>query len=778
MRLISNDTLIVDVDLMKITHGKYFLHKFNNVIFTYMLTNADSITFILNKLSRDNPALLLKLTEDALLHLKRHRRVLQEHTNDVLDMILRRFACLESAVIGSNVGSHTERLINIYGTAVRLMSKPTDIKLNPSYRELYTWIVQQLSGNHDIEYKTQILRNFFTCLTDVTDRKEDICKLSCLYTLKNDRLSLFPHLSDMTVSPMKVVNCFETLLVLLSVTGSIIALDCLMNFAAGAGKSLFKNKLKDHLHKYYRWKISNNVERVLNSLEMTYQKFIRNASVTEKLDILHEFLLPAFDCCDTLTIEHFFERNIHELYAISQRKIDNINNENGQFNIVLKLGCYQLMAIMVTRVEENKIVDANGAIVQNADLGNVNQNGRELLQNLFKDALNVRALRINQPEYRENMRLLQCSAYNFTLTVISLNNKKHVYKTAFGEDQKRGLLIWSNIVDCNKYYQLKEQGFLKYPKEREITVNIKSSTVDGGRERGASNQHRYSHIHTYDLSSSSLNEDINAYDFNKCVLLPESAVNFQRELNMMNVILENDDFNEHECMPNICGILRRFNSLEGQVSEQPEWLKFFIGSMQDKNVPRNIRFFMLKIVNNMGDDVFKLYAKFLLPKVAQVITNYLKVDDLNYIITDSLETLILWKDNIDDENIGREEIQGLFTALVDKVLVKRQIKHKGIYNYNLELIHRIVKKWYGCLTEPITYLINKIVSAQETTVNLIVRFLRDNDEIAQEIVNKNLTEDIVDLLLKPLCNWDQIQIDVLQHCECLGWYLKLQQVKS
>ncbi|XP_032675638.1 DNA-dependent protein kinase catalytic subunit-like isoform X2 [Odontomachus brunneus] len=773
VRLISNDILIVGIDLTKITHGEYFLNKFNNVIFTYMLTNVESFTYVLNKLSRDNPAFLLKLTEDMLLHLKRHRHALQEYVNDIIDVILRRFACLQSAVTGSNVDSHTERLISIYGTAVRLMSKPTEIKRNSAYSGLYTWIGQQLIEACDLEYKTRILRNFLICLTDTTDRVEDICNLSCLYTLKKDRVSLFSQLSNMTVIPMKVVNCFETLLVLLSVTGSIVVLDCLINFAAGAGRSLFENKLKDHLRRYYGRETPNTAERVLCSLEMTYQKFIRrNVNVQEKFDILQEFLLPAFDCCNTSTIDCFFERNICELYAISKNNI--VDNENVEFDIVSKIGCYQLMAIMITRVEESKIVDANGAIVTavpNANLDNVGKI-QGILKSLFLHAVNVRALRISQPKCRENMRLLQCSAYNFMLAVISLKGEKS-FDSIFGEDHRKDLFIWKNIIDCEKCYQLKQQGFLKYPKNREINVNIKSSIDDVGR--GGTSSQRSLHIHSYDLSSCSLNEDLNAYDFNKCVPLSDSTVNLQEQNLTMNVILENDDFNKHECMPNICGILRRFSSLKKQASEQPKFLKFFVESMQKDVVPRNIRLFMLKIINNMRDDVFKPYAKFILPRIAQAVTNYLKTDDLNYIITDVLETLIDWQDDINDENVGGTEVQSLFTALVDKVLVKQQISHKGIYNYNLELIHRIVKKWRGCLTEPVVYLTKKIESAQETTVDLIVKFLRDNDEMAREIVDKNLTEDIVNLLLKLLGDWNAAEKDVLRYYECLGWYLKLQQ---
>lgn len=752
MRLMSNDTLIVGMDFTQITHGEYLLNTFNNVIFAHVLTNVDDITFVLDKLSRDNPAFLLKWTEDALLYLKRHRRLLQEHVNDAVDVILRRFACLESAATGGNVGNHTEKLISIYGTAVRLMSKPTEIRQNSLYSELHNWIVQQLNENRDIEHKTQILRSFLVCLTDATDRIEDKRNLCYLYTLKNDRQCLCPHLSnDMTVNSMKVVNCFETLLVLLSVTGSILVLDCVINFAAGAGKSLFSDKLKGHLSRYYR-RSDTDAKRV--SLETTYQRFMRDADVKERLDVLQEFLLPAFDHCDAPTIESFFESKIHELRATVQKDVASIDNTNAQsFHLVSKIGCYQLLAIMCTRL--SKLDDASNAIVRNASL---DQTDKNLLQSLIVHAMAVRKLKIPRPECREIMRLLHCSAYNFTLAIVSLKEEEAFYNIAFGE--KRDQLIWQNIVDCDKRYQL-SQTFFKYPDNYQTTVNIKSSEVDGRGE--TSNQRRY--IHSYDLSSCSLNEDINAYDLNKYVLLP--AINSQWSATM-SVTLEKDDFNEHECMPSICGILRRFSGLL-TVSGLPKWLNYFVWSMR-KNVHRNIRLFMLKIISNTADAAFKPYAKFILPGIAQAVASYLETDDLNYIITDVLEILIAWRNDISDESIGSEEIRSLFEVLADKVLVRRQAGSKRVYNYNLELIHTIAKKWR--LTESIARLISKM--SQDATIDLVVRLLRDNDEMAREIVDRHLTGDIVDFLLARLRDWNAAEEDVGPCCECLGWYLKLQ----
>lgn len=774
MRLISNDTLIDGANLMRTTHGEYFLNRFSDVIFAYVLTNVDDITFVLDKLSHDSPAFLLKWTEDALLHLKRQKRALREHVNDTVDVILRRFGCLESAVTGSNVDSHTERLIGICGTAVRLMSQPTEIKRSSAYSELHNWIVRQLIGDRDIEHKTRILRNFLVCLTDATDRVEDKRDLLYLYTLRDNRRSLCPQLSnEMTVNAMKVINCFETLLALLSATGSIVVLDCAMGFAAGAGKLLFNDKLKEHLRRYYcRETPDTNAERVLHSLEMTHQAFTKNVQLQERLDILSEFLLPAFSHCDAPTIERFFERNIRQLCAISRKDISSVSTHDQLHDLVSKIGCYQLLAIMCSRLEKSKLIDANGAIVRNSGIEPV-LTGRELLQHLRMCALRVRALKVSQSKCREYTRLLHCSAYNFTLTIVSLNEKEEesVYDIAFGESRARDWFIWRNIVDCDKRYQLGQTH--KDPEIRETNVNIKS--LKGKEEGEASNRRRYSHIHSYDLMASSLHEDINAYDLNKCIVLPSPALNTPSEQSTtMSVVLEIDDFNEHECMPNIYCILLRFGGLKA--SEPPKWLLSFVASMRG-NIPRNIRLFMLKIVNNTANDVFKPYAKFVLPGIAQAIADFLKTDDLNYIITDVLKILMDWRDDMNDGSIGADEVTCLFQVFAEKVLAQQQASDRRVYKYNLELLYTMAKKWRACLMEPIVGLIERMAFAECATLDLLIIVLCGNDGMAREVVSTKQMEDIVSHLLTRLRDC-AIEENTERYYECLGWYLQLHQVES
>lgn len=757
MRLISDNTPVTSVDCTLITHGEHFLNTFKSVIFKYMLTHVSAITLVFDmSSSQDHPAFLLKWTEDLLLFLKRHKRELQVYVDAIVDIILQQFTCLKNAVF--NVDSRKEILMNIYSIAVHLKSKPTEITQN---REFYQWIRDQLADD-GLEYKTRILKNFFVCLTDVTDR-EDL-QMS-LRTLKANGRSLCSNLSEMSVNAMKVIDCFETLLVLLSTTKSMIMLKYVIHFAAGTGKRLFDEKLEEHLRGYY---YGASLEHVLESLQQTYRTFMEvNATETERLDILHGFLLPAFKFCDAIAIERFFKKNIQDLDAIANLRVTN-NDDAIKQKIVSKIGCFQLIAIMFARVDENKI-QANKTIY---NLGQILID-KERYRKLLYSVRDIRSLRITRPGCQELVRLLHCSAYNCSLAIVSLKRDELIYSLAFGEDYEKKLFIWENIIDCGMQHNL-GQTFKEYPKTREITVNIKSADVDRDERHGSA------YVHSYDLAACTLSEDINAYDLNKCVVLP---ADFRRLTSTANpadpdpprahgatsIALKSNDFNEHECMPYICVLLRHIRKIfRVDLDKPPKWLTLFLNVMQRDN--RNIQLFMLKIISNTADEVFKPYARVVLTQIVKAVANYLKRYDMNYIITDVLEILMDWHDvAVPNDTDGKVAAQKLFEVLVEKVSTRRPSDEPRVYKYNLNLMKIMVEKWRSCLRVPSELLKQKMVSAPVATVYLVLVLL--NNGMTGEIVAR---DDIVDFLLTRLKDWNAPEADeaLLQCCECLGLYLR------
>ncbi|XP_011882984.1 PREDICTED: DNA-dependent protein kinase catalytic subunit-like isoform X2 [Vollenhovia emeryi] len=756
VNLMSDNTPVTSVDCTMITHGEHFLNTFKSVIFEFILTRVGAITIIFENMLHDNLSLLLEWTEDLLLFLKRHRRELRAHVDvdTVVDAILQQFTHLRNTVF--NVDSRKERLISIYSIVVHLKSTPTEVTQND---EFYQWIRDQLAENYGLEHKTKILKNFFVCLTDVANRQD--LRIS-LRNLKNDGRSLCSNLSETSVNAMKVIDCFETLLVLLSTTKSMVLLECVIHFAAGAGKRLFDEKLEEHLRGYY---CGASHKHVVESLQQTYDAFKdgNRWTETERLDILHGFLLPAFKVCDAVAIEHFFKSNVQGLVQDADLPIDD-NDDAIKQKIVSKIGCFQLLAIMFARVDEGRI-DANGTTAQSSQ-GQVLLN-KEFYKRLCQSATNVRSIRITRPECKELVRLLHCFAYNCSLAAVSLMKKENFYNIfAFGEDKERRL--WENIIDCSTQYRL-GQIFKENPKTREITVNIKSADAADGQR-----MHRYTHVYSYDLSSCTLSEDINAYDFNKCVILP-ADFRSRAPLNSTgsdpscthgatSIALESNDFNEHECMPYICVLLRHMkNTFEVNPVNPPRWLKLFLKVMQRNN--QNIQLFMLTIISNT-EEVFKPYAKAVLTEIIAVVADYLKRYDLNYVITDVLERLLGWHDVAVPSNDGKAAAQRLFEVFVERALMTRG-SDRRVYNYNISLIKLMVEKWCSCLRVSTEFLNEKLESAG--AVHLILVLL-DNDTTG-EIVAK---DDVVHSLLTSLGDWNAPEKDEtpLQCCECLGLYLR------
>jgi len=756
VKLMSNDVPVISVDCTTITHGEYFMNTFRSVIFKYMLAHVSAITDVFDNMSRDNPSFLLKWIEDLLLFLKQHKRELQAH-DTIIDAILQQFTYLKNAVF--NVDSRKERLINIYSIAVHLKSNPMEVTQN---HEFYRWIQEQLMDDNDLEYKIKILKNFFICLTDMRQTDHKYLQMN----LRTLRRSLCSNLSETSVNAMKVIDCFETLLVLLSTTRSMIMLKYVIYFAAGVGNRLFDDKLEEHLRGYY---YRASLEHVLESLQQTYHMFMKvNITEMERLDILHGFLLPAFKFCDAIAIERFFEKNIEDLHdEITKLDITDFDDAIKQ-KIVSKIGCFQLIAILFARVDKNKI-DANGSLSQ---LNKILIN-RERYRNMYASTENIRSLRIMQPECQELARLLHCSAYNCLLAIISLKEEERFYNLAF-RNAKNGFFNWENIIDCNTQYML-GQTFKEYPKTREITVNIRSAEVDKHEQR----MHRYAYVHSYDLSACTLSEDINAYDLNKCVVLPSdfcrpSTTNSTdsdplRTHDTTSITLTNNDFNEHECMPYICVLLRHIRKTFRLSDKEPEWLMFFFKYMQYDN-RQNIQLFMLKIISNTADEVFKPYARFALTKIIKVVANYLERYDLNYIITDVLEILMDWNDVIVSNNEeSKAAAQRLFEKFINKVFIKGSDGNNRVYNYNLSLIRTMVEKWRNCLRVSNDFLNQQMISAPSSAVYLIL-VLFDND-MMEEIV---AIDDIINFLLKSLkANLRTPNTEVpLQCCECLGLYLR------
>ncbi|XP_076655620.1 DNA-dependent protein kinase catalytic subunit [Halictus rubicundus] len=752
--LIGNDTMI-DWDFKKIEHGMYFLRLFKNKIFKYMLKDAEKTMEVFDTLLQANASLLLTTIEQLFLFVQRHRNELREKRESLADAMIRRFSAFERVV--NNQEDRKEKIISIYGVVVHLKERPIEVQsLN---KDFHAWILDQLTESHDVNHKIRILQNFLVCLTDKTsDSQPEL--LAILRTLRSDRISLCPNnFSQRDVKALKVINCFQTLLTFLPVTKSIVVFKSIILFAAGIAEHLWDVKTEENLKKYFS---SIGPANALASLEAAYKLFLSlNMPTNERFDILRRFLLPLFEFCETAEIRKFFERNIREIYTIIEQAIVGSGSDMSQL-MVSKIGCYDLVAVMFAKVDINEIDNPDSVITKNA-IDQV-ETGKELLRNLYKSTLQVRRLKTPDPEQKETMRLLHCSAYNLSVAIVSLKTDEDTYKSIFAENRKNEQLIWENIVDCQRPYNL-EQTFKEYPKYYKKLVNIRKSI------RKQTNSGQNSYVYSYDLSNCTLNEDIHAYDYNEAVVR-DSRSNADTKEESMSVLLESDELNNHECMATICGVLNHMISThistppDGNLDEDimiPKWLECFCGPTGNDNV----RLFKLKIILNM-QTVFKPYAKYCLQVIIHAAYSYLIRNPLNYVIADVIEMLIDWQNVARPVTTKEKAIaQKLWEIMIEKAVVnKRNDITKAVYKYNMYMIKVILEMWRGCLELP-QNLGSKIEDAPGATVYLILICMVNG------MIDKMLErDDVFQFLEKTLRNWKDDEETVLQCCECFGLTLK------
>ncbi|KAF3420393.1 hypothetical protein E2986_10308 [Frieseomelitta varia] len=748
IEFIEDDTMLGSDD-RKIKHGVYFLTTFKYEIFKYILKDTEKTMEIFDDLLQRNPSTFLMIMEQLFLFMQRNKKELHDRAEILVNTVIKKFTVFENAV--NNFEDRKQKLINIFGIAVHLKERP--IEVSSINTDFYIWILNQLTENSDIEYKIYILNNFLICLADMTDTKPEL--LAILHSLKNNKLDVYSiDFSQKNVKALKITNCFQKLVTLLPVTKSVIVFETIISFASGIAEYLCNETTNEYLQKYFD---SISTDYAVKSIQSAYKIFMNlNTLINERFDVLYKFLLPLFEFCKTTEINQFFEINIKEIYGIIQQSLVGATSDMKQL-MVSKIGCYNLIAIMFAKLQD---IDSTESVINQNVIGN----GREIIQSLYTNILNVRMLKTSEPELKETARLLHCSAYNCSIAIVSnIKTDENAYAIIFAENLEKHQLIWENILDCQKEYNF-QQTVTEYPKYCKRLINIR-------KQRQASNH--YSYIYSYDLSSCTLTEDINAYDFNETIVRNKPDNSERKE--SMSLTFEADELNNHECMASICGALSHM--IEEKISIPPtddnitipKWLRYFYRSITKTNYD-NVRLFMLKIILNMST-VFQPYAKFLIQPIMHVTYLYLKNNQLNYIIVDTLEMLIDWQISLKklNEFILQQikcEIQRIWEIVIQKVIiVKSNEISKSIYKYNLNLIKTMLEVWQPYLTLP--NLSDIMKTAPRAAIYLILICFVNGLE--SNIIYRN---DISEFLETSVQNWKDDEETILQCYECYGLILK------
>ncbi|XP_043271824.1 DNA-dependent protein kinase catalytic subunit-like [Venturia canescens] len=748
VELVTNERKLHRSDASVITHGEYFFSLFKAPIVQGFLKEPEATLNLLENSVKVDPDNSLRMVEAIVLHLQRNKSDYKEIMESCANAIIGKFSVFERSV--NNLDHRRNIFLNIYAIVVRLRRD----RLIERDSDPYRWLMGELVSCKDFKYKIRLLEDFLVCL--VNERSGENPEITAvLGNLKNERKFASPEeSSEKKRATPETMNYFQVLLKLLPVTRSTILLDAVINFSAGAGEVFCKDdKITGYLKLYYD---ASEISNVSKSLDVTYNRFMTRTNANERLDVLRYFLLPSLSQCTHESMEKFFERNIREIYStIMEKTTMNVHDRSKLF--VSKIASYNLMEILFANLSRDRI-DSSESCLMLETRSPGSSKDEKLSRQIFRSTLPVRQLRAVEGDDREIVRLVHCAAYKCCITIVSTTNDDRFYLAVFGENREKNQLIWENIIDVKRKYDL-SQTSKKYPKEREKLVNIKKAS---GLERR--NDDRYSYIKSYDLATSTLNENISAYDLNSVNLIPRKNIDSEKSEGM-TLTLEIDDLNEHECMPLVCGLLRHMNEnvrAKNDETQLPKWMGQFRASMWSEQP--NVRLFLLKIVLNT-QSIFRPYAQHFLEPVTNTIYRCLKeTHSLNYLITDALVMLVDWRE-ISVPGTEREEnlARLMFAHLVEK---STAAPTRYIVKYNLSLVEMVVDAWHDCLVVP-KNLEDRISRDDRTALKLILIFL--TNRMPEKIVAR---ADIWEFVVHCLSDWKIEEVTVLQSYEAAGLILK------
>ncbi|XP_034941190.1 DNA-dependent protein kinase catalytic subunit-like [Chelonus insularis] len=742
-RLLVNSASLDSEPSTNISHGEYFFNTFKDVIISSLLNDLTELFLELSNLLQHYPDVALFLSEEIVVWVLKHKNEYSEISKKLAEEFIKNFQMFHQSL--NDQEGRKKSFTNIYSAVVRLKSSNVLHKDEP----LYIWILNEFSSTDDLAKKARILNNFLICLTEEESISRELGVI--LGGLKKCRPeNCCEILQGDTLMVSKIMECFQALINLLPVTKSINVLHATIIFSMGIGKSVFNDAAYGYLFQYIN---SIPETRALESLKITYDLFMEISVVKERLDIIHYFLIPMIENCKFLIIEQFFEENIQNIFTIISQELPRYTADCRKM-IVSKICCFKLLELMFNKIDPEQINDREGLFAKNILEENSNIS---VTQKIFKCALQVRSWKTEVIDHEEILRLLHCAAYNCCITIASTTRDEKYYLSLFAENRKSGQLIWEHIVDCKKTYEL-SQTFREYPKQQKKLVNIKNTL----RNRLNADLMFYSYMKSYNLTKSTLDENIPAEDFT-AIKSSESSPE------SLAITLEVDDLNNHECMYSICGILKKMIDdkigVSGDGRNPPKGLQCFAGSIGC--VHYNAKLFMLKIILN-NQAMFKPYAELFLAPIISVLISMLTEGKLNYIITDALLMLIDWAEiAVPDQRIS-EQANELFSLLVKKV--DEDLPSDYVVKYNFRIVEMLVQVWYHCLriAPGLSERIRNTKQNRLRAVQLILIYLAN--KMAAKLMNE---PDILEFLIEFLKeNWSEKDEYAIPACEAISLYLQ------
>lgn len=710
--LIMNDSSLLRPNGSIIPHGEYFLETFKSSLLQCLINDPTATLRIIDDHLISSPNKSFHLIEELLRFAK-----IQEENKILFDEIIQRFGSLKRQI--NDLPQRRDKFLNIYRIAVTLTKKPAESVRNS---ELYLWILEQLSSTTELEKKNTILRNFLVCLVDEeTDASLEVSMIF-RHLRQHESQVYLEEFNSNEASKFQASSCLQILLKSLIATKSFTVFEALIKFSAGILKSICKSDTRDFLTQYFS---RINDDTALKSLRYTYKTFMDLSSTNDRLEILQNFLLPSIECSKFSVVNTFYKETHADMISVICAHVIYDDSSDTNKITISKLGCFNIFETLFARFT----------------LPFIQVNEKPINQLLVQQSLEIRRTKAN--------RLLHCAALNCCIALVSLKDEQKYYKFVFIEDRRKDQLLWERIVDCNRKYSFTEDSS-GIRKERKKLLNIRRKVLP------TTNDYE---IRKLDLTSLTLLENVHAYDLNDTRLLAQPKTD-----RLLGLSFENDELNEHECMPMLVGLLVHMfdNSIAtlDNTEELPDFLKMFrngFGTERD-----NARLFLMRILSNVKQAFLPFMSHFFCA-VVSTLSSYLANNPLNYVIRDTLLILIESKVRPNGE---KEKLAA--NRLIQRLIERVTDEQYALIRYNISLLDSLWTLYCEDVVWPGETAIQSTLAAR---ISLVVLRSPAAENFAKSSQAKILLDVVLGLLESKSAQ--EHESNVIAAFEVIGWLLRL-----
>ncbi|XP_023248278.1 DNA-dependent protein kinase catalytic subunit-like [Copidosoma floridanum] len=589
-----------------------------------------------------------------------------------------------------------DRLLDVYSIAVLLKSSE-DISTpdDEVTSDLYLFIMDELKNSQDLQKKISILNRFFVYMVEHSSRIDTDLKTPLFELCDKDSVSWIQKLEDDEVERSRATQCLRCLMDLLSITGASVVLEIIIIYIAGAGKFFKQEKLDQALQAYFA---SLSSESALVALESIFEVFIiKSLSWDERLDVLQYILLPSLEFAAIPMISNFYNRNIYKISSSLFDTIEETDPHERKQIIVTKIGYFKLTELALSRFHFDSLT--------------VDFNGTDNMTKIFFLPSN------SQDE--ELVRHLNCCILNSLISAIDLQidcKPLFLIQTIF---QRLDVNSWEQIVDCKRHYDMSipPETFSK----RAISIRPKIADEN-------------------DINKEILDSLLDQY-FSPIPVDPD-YLRYARN-GRQSLTLENDELNDHECMPMLTGLwMYLFNkkALRKPPEEATEkkfevWMNCLSMGLTPKK--DNLTLFILRLFSN-AKKIFLPFLSSLFSDIAKALSSYLTNNPINYLVRDMLimfieSEFIPGEDNENEE----EDAQTLVEKLIDEALDE----NPKIYIYNISLIEALVKAWNSKLK--IFRNLEKIININKDLSMCVILMMFRHNVRCEELIKLNFMHKFV-----------------------------------